>query len=151
MLNVLLAIVGAFILQAVFTMIQMRHFSKEFVKLRRRGKVACGRKAGGFRAGAIVMFLIDDDGIIQEAKKMEGVTFMARVKPMEGFAGLYVGDLTGEEIETRNKNLRNAILDAAMTYRKFISGEPITVPPSPLKLAYINLKNSLQRKKAYNN
>ena len=143
-----LAIVGAFILQAVFSAVQMRHFSKEFVKLRRKGKVACGRQAGGFRAGAIVMFLLDDDGIIREARKLEGVTFLARVRPLPGFEGKYVGDLTGEGVKTRNKNLRKAILDAALTYRKFISGEPITPPPSPLKLAAIHLKNALQRKKA---
>lgn len=148
MLELGLAVVGAFILQAVFSMIQMRHFSKEFVKLRRKGKVACGRQAGCFHAGAIVMFLIDDAGIIQEARKLEGVTFLARVKPMTGFAGKYVGNLTGEEVKTKNKNLRKAILDAALTYRKFISGEPITPPPSPLKLAAIHLKSVLRSKKA---
>ena len=42
-----LLIAGMFLLQAVLSMLQMRHFSREFMKLRRRGKVACGRQAGG--------------------------------------------------------------------------------------------------------
>ena len=39
-----LLVVGMFLLQAALSGLQMRHFSKEFVQLRRRGKVACGRK-----------------------------------------------------------------------------------------------------------
>lgn len=35
---------------------------------------------GGFHAGAIVMFRIDEKGIIQESRKIEGTTFLARVK-----------------------------------------------------------------------
>ena len=43
MLQLGLIIVAMFVLQAVLSGIQMRHFSKEFVTLRRRGRVACGR------------------------------------------------------------------------------------------------------------
>ena len=62
MIKLALIVAAAFVLQILLSMQQMRHFSNEFVKLRRQGKVACGRKAGGFHAGAIVMFLLDDDG-----------------------------------------------------------------------------------------
>ena len=97
MLQLGLLIVGMFVLQAVLSVLQMRHFSREFMKLRRRGKVACGRQAGGFHAGAIVMFLIDGDGMIQEGKKLFGVTCFARVTELPGFEGKYVGGLTEEE------------------------------------------------------
>ncbi len=133
MLQLGLAVAAAFILQAVLSLLQMRHFSKEFIKLRRQGKVACGRKAGGFHAGAIVMFLIDDDGIIQTARKLEGVTCFARVRPLKGFEGKYIGSLTGEEVAKSHKNLRKAILDAALTYKKYVSGEEIEQPPSPFQ------------------
>lgn len=148
MLELGLVILGAFMVQAALSMLQMKYFSKEFMKLRRQGRVACGRQAGGFRAGAIVMFQIDDDGIIRQARKMEGFTFLARVRPMEGFCGKYVGTLTGDEVDTKNKNLRRAVLDASLTYRKFVSGEPITPPPSPFQVAAFCLRNALQRKKA---
>ena len=65
-----LLVVGMFLLQAALSGLQMRHFSKEFVQLRRRGKVACGRKSGGFHAGAIVMFLLDEYGVIREGRQM---------------------------------------------------------------------------------
>ena len=97
MLQLVLVIAIAFVLQALLSGIQMKHFSDEFVKLRRQGKVAVGRKAGGFHAGAIVMFLIDDKGKIRKGKKLEGVTFLARVKDFPGFEGRYVGALKKED------------------------------------------------------
>ena len=113
----------AFLLQGVLSTLQMKHLNNEFLALRRRGKVAFGRKSGGFHAGAIVMFLIDDDGIIQEAKKLEGVTVFARIKPLDGFEGRYVGDLTEQDGPRNHRNLCKAIEDAALTYRKVVLGE----------------------------
>ncbi|MDE7242611.1 MAG: transcriptional regulator GutM [Oscillospiraceae bacterium] len=130
-----LIVIAMFAVQAVLSGLQMRHFSKEFIKLRRRGKVACGRKSGGFHAGAIVMFLIDGDGVIQESRKLCGVTCFARVKPLAGFEGKYVGGLTDGDLPKYGKNLRKAILDARDSYNKFISGEAIPEPPSPLRRA----------------
>lgn len=133
MLKLGLAVAAAFVLQAVFSLIQMRHFSAEFMKLRRQGRVACGRQAGGFHAGAIVMFLIDSEGMIQTARKLEGVTCFARVRPLVGFEGKQIADLTGEEVSKNHKNLRKAVRDASLTYRKFVSGEEIAEPPSPFQ------------------
>ena len=130
-----LLVVGMFLLQAALSGLQMRHFSKEFVQLRRRGKVACGRKSGGFHAGAIVMFLLDEYGVIREGRQMCGVTCFARVKPLPGFEGKYVGELAEADLPKYGKNLRKAILDARDTYNKFISGEVIPTPPSPFQRA----------------
>ncbi len=130
-IGLLLAVM--FVLQAILSSIQMRHFSKEFIKLRRQGKVVCGRQAGGFHAGAIVMFLIDEDGMIRTARMLMGVTCLARVKPLQGFDRKYVGRLTAEDLPKHGKNLRKAILDASNTYNKFIAGEEIPQPPSPFQ------------------
>lgn len=133
MLKLGLVVAAAFILQILLSMMQMKHFSDEFVKLRRRGRVACGRKAGGFHAGAIVMFLIDEDGIIKEGRKMEGVTCLARVRPLKGFEGKYIGDLTTTNGPKGHKNLGKAIADAALTYNKYVAGEVIEQPPTPFQ------------------
>lgn len=127
-----LVIIGAFLIQAALSMFQMKHFSDEFVKLRRQGKVALGRKSGGFHAGAIVMFLIDDSGYIKTGRKLEGVTCFARVLPLNGFEGKYIGDLKEEDGPKNHRNLRKAIADAALTYRKFVNGEMIDEPAAPL-------------------
>ena len=124
-----------FFLQAVLSSIQISHFNKEFIKLRRRGKVACGRQSGGFHAGAIVMFLLDESGIIQEGRMMMGVTVLARAKPLPGFEGKFVGGLTEADLPKHGKNLRKAILDARDTYNKVMNGEIVPDRPSPFQRA----------------
>ncbi len=133
MLQLGLLILAMFAIQAILSVLQMRHFSREFVKLRRRGKVACGRQAGGFHAGAIVMFLIDDSGVIRDGKMLFGVTCFARVRDLPGFEGKLVGGLTEEDLPRHGKNLRKAILDARNSYNKFMNGEEIPQPPSPFQ------------------
>ena len=131
MLSFVIMIGIAFLLQGALSFLQMRHFTNAFLELRRKGKVACGRKSGGFRAGAIVMFGIDDDGIIREARKLEGTTAFAKVKTMEGFEGRYIGSLTREDAPAQHVNLGKAIEDAALTYRKYTAGEDIEPTQTP--------------------
>ena len=61
MLSILVVIGIVFAMQAILGFFQMRNLTDEFIQLRRKGKVAFGRKSGGFRAGAVVMFRIDED------------------------------------------------------------------------------------------
>ena len=136
----------AFFLQGILSFLQMKHFSDEFIKLRRKGKVACGRKSGGFHAGAIVMFCIDDDGIIKEGKKLEGTTAFAKVKNLDGFEGRYIGSLSAEDGPDGHKNLCRAIEDAALTYRKYTAGEVIEEPPTPMQKAGAALTGLFARK-----
>ncbi len=140
-LKIALVIGAAFVLQFVLSSFQMKDFNNEFIKMRRKGRVVVGRKSGGFHAGAIVLFRIDENGIILEGKKIEGVSFLAKVKDFTGFEGIYVKDLKKEMVPKTHKNLRKAVEDAANTYRKYISGEQIETPPSPFQ----KLGNVLKR------
>lgn len=133
MLQLGLFVAAMFLIQALLTSAQISHFNKEFIKLRRRGKVACGRQSGGFHAGAVVMFLIDENGIIREGKQLTGVTSFARVKPLDGFQGKFVGGLTEDDLPKYGKNLRKAILDAKDTYNKVMNGEIVPDKPSPFQ------------------
>lgn len=144
MFRFVLLLGAMFLLQGVLSVIQMRHFSREFVKLRRRGKVACGRKSGGFHAGAIVLFLIDGEGIIREGRKLMGVTCFARVTGLPGFEGKFVGGLTEDDLPRCGKNLRKAVLDARDTYNKFMAGEVIPEPPSPFQRAGRTLAGAIK-------
>lgn len=141
-----LALAVVFVLQALLSSIQMKHFSNEFIKLRRQGRVACGRKSGGFHAGAIVMFLLDEEGYIRESRKLEGITCFARVKPLPGFTGKHIGSLGQADLPRCHKNLGKAILDASNTYNKFIAGEEIAQPPSPFQRAGNSLAGIFQKK-----
>ncbi|MCI8582113.1 MAG: transcriptional regulator [Dorea sp.] len=148
MLKIIIVFAIAFLLQAIASMAQMKYFAKEFTEYRKQGKVVCGRQAGGFHAGAIVLFLIDDNGIIKKAKKLEGVTCLARFRELEGFQGKYVGELSGEEVPKTHKNLRKAVRDASLTYCKYVSGEEIENPPTPFQRAGRSVTGFMQRKKA---
>lgn len=148
MLKLGLVVAAAFVLQILLGMMQMKHFSDEFVKLRRCGRVACGRKAGGFHAGAIVMFLIDEEGYIKEGRKMEGVTCLARVRPLDGYEGKYIGSLTEADGPKGHRNLSKAIADAALTYNKYVAGEVIEQPPTPFQKASRSAGRLLRRKAA---
>ena len=121
MLSILVVIGIVFAMQAILGFFQMRNLTDEFIQLRRKGKVAFGRKSGGFRAGAVVMFRIDEDGIIQEARKLEGTTAFARVKALEGFEGRYLGTLTKEDAPKQRKMLPNITLTLAKRSRTQLS------------------------------
>ena len=118
---------GGYLLQCLFGLMQMKDFSKTFRPLRKMGRVAIGRTNGGLRAGAIVMFAIDENGIILAGKRMMGVTVLAKFKDLTGFEGRNIGELTQTDVEKLPKPLRKAILDAVMNYNIIMSGGEI--PP----------------------
>ena len=136
----------AYVIQFVLSSFQMKNFNNEFVRIRRKGKVAIGRKSGVFHAGAIVMFRIDEKGIIQESRKIDGTTFLARVNDFPGFEGRYVGDLSVNDVEKSHKNLRKAVEDAALTYKKYMAGEEIAQPPSIFQKAGNVVTNLFNRR-----
>ncbi len=136
MVGIVLIVVLAVAAQLLLTYRQMLNFARAFSDMRKRGKVVCGRKSGGFNAGAIVMFLVDDGGCIQEGKCLEGVTSFARVKPLPGFEGRLVTNLTREDGPKRgHRNLCRALEDAAHTYQIYTNGEPLPETFSPLRRA----------------
>ena len=118
---------GGYLLQCLFGLMQMKDFSKTFRPLRKMGRVAIGRTNGGLRAGAIVMFAIDENGIILAGKRMMVVTVLAKFKDFTGFEGRNIGELTQTDVEKLPKPLRKAILDAVMNYNIIMSGGEI--PP----------------------
>lgn len=76
----------------LFQMVQMKSFNKFYTKLRKRP--GCHRKAkGGFHAGAIVMFAINQDGVIIDGCFMRGFTMLARFKNWDFFNGIDVGTI----------------------------------------------------------
>lgn len=148
MLAIILVIAASVVAQLFLTYRQMRDFSREFSKLRRRGRVAVGRKSGGFHAGAIVMFLLDDDGIILEGKVLEGVTAFARVRDLSGYEGRGVSGLRASDAPRGHRNLGRALEDAARNYGLYTSGEPIPEPASPIQSVGEAMESLLDRGKA---
>ncbi|AOR22537.1 transcriptional regulator GutM [Clostridium taeniosporum] len=118
---VFLIIIGItiWILNFIFGLMQIRDFNKNYIELRKLGKVAIGRKKGMINSGTIVLIRIQDDGLILETRKMQGVTVAARVKQFTGLENMYIYKIKENDLKEFNKPLKRAILDAVKNYKKF--------------------------------
>lgn len=139
--TVLISLGIAYVLQFLLTMIQMKDFNLNFRDLRKMGRVAIGKKKGGFVAGSIVMFAIDDEGIILKGMCLSGVTVLARFKEINDFNGVDISTITEEQVKSYSKQVQKAILDASSNYITITNCGEIEEEKSPLQ----KLSGSIQK------
>ncbi len=125
---------GAFLLQSFLGLQQIKNFNKEYAKMRKDGRVAIGRRPGKLRAGTLIMFSIDEKGVIQYGKKMQGTTVLARFKDLKGYEGIKMDSLNKNSpiLKRESKLIKESILNAVQTYNLVINGEEIPVKKAPL-------------------
>jgi len=119
----IIAAISVWLLNFFFGLLQIKDFNKNYMELRKLGKVAIGRKKGRITSGTIVLIRIKDDGLIEESRMMQGVTVAARVKNFYGLEEKYIGQLQESDLKKFNKPLKKAILDAVKNYNTFKSEE----------------------------
>lgn len=147
-----LFMLGAYVLQVLLTLKQIKHFTKVYQSMRQKGKVAIGRRSGKVKAGTIVMFAVDDQGAILDCQKMQGVTILARFKAMPQFIGedIHYLDKYHPKFRQCNRLLQEAILNAREIYVRVQAGNYQEQPAvSPLTGAALQLnlwKTKLQMK-----
>lgn len=127
-------LIGFGVLYAVNTVLalrQSRHFSATFIALRRRGRVAIGKYKGLVVAGAIVLFLLDEDGRIVEGTRLSGVTALARFGDLPQFNGLLITEVSAAEDRRLAPSLRKAVTNATENYRVITGGGTASEPPGP--------------------
>lgn len=139
--TVLISLGIAYVLQFLLTMIQMKDFNLNFRDLRKMGRVAIGKKKGGFVAGSIVMFAIDDKGIILKGMCLSGVTVLARFKEINDFNGVDITTITEEQVKSYSKQVQKSILDASSNYITITNCGEIEEEKSPLQ----KLSGSIQK------
>ncbi|MGG1689256.1 transcriptional regulator GutM [Heyndrickxia ginsengihumi] len=122
---IMMFIAVAFIVQTGLGYLQIKHFTKAYTELRKIGKVAIGKRPGKIRAGTIVLFAVSQSGKILQAKKIQGVTVMAKVRDLQGFTGKNIKTLNENDLEACNKLLKQAILEAVSNYKIIMSGGQI--------------------------
>lgn len=128
----------AFIMQYVFTFIQMKSFKVSYKNLRKKGRVVIGKKKGAYRAGAIVMMAIDDNNYIIDTEYMQGTTVFARFKKLDCLNGYNIETINSGLCKEKglSNSLKNSIVDGVTNFKKIMNGEEIEMPKSPLgKLA----------------
>lgn len=130
MIIIIAFMASAFILQLLFGYLQVQNFTKAYVELRQKGKVAIGKRPGKFRAGTIVLLAINHGGQIIDAKKMQGVTVFSSFKKLKGLENRPILSLKEKDLKDYNKLLRLTIEDAVNNYKIVMKGGEI-----PLKVS----------------
>ncbi|MDO5145825.1 MAG: transcriptional regulator GutM [Eubacteriales bacterium] len=146
LIPLMILFLAAFLLQYLFTFMQMKNFNKHYSFLRKKGRVAIGKVKGVLRAGAIVMFAIDEQGMILAGSYLQGVTVLARCRKLQGFEGKNVARLTENDCKTLrlSHSLTRGVLEASSNYNILMAGGEIPEQPSPIK----RMINGMKRQKA---
>ena len=146
---VIISLGTAWLLQSFFSFKQSQAFGKLFVALRRKGRVAMGRFKGGLVQGAIVLFVVDSDGIILEGHKLQGVTVAARFKRFDLYDGQDLHEIDPELARRYGGPLRKAVENARDNLRIVtVGGHPPEPPTALARLMRRIPLPSFRRKKA---
>lgn len=143
---------GAYILQVIFGMQQIKHFNQVYQEMRKVGKVAIGRRAGKFKAGTIVLFTVTNEGKILDARKMQGVTVLAKFHSLPNYINedIHYLDKYHPLVRQENKLIQQAMENAREIFlRVEIGNYQEEKPVSPLMSVKVQLelwKNQLQIK-----
>lgn len=101
---------GAWGLQALLGLLQIKNFSKEVVSLRKQGKIVMGKAKGGFYAGTVLVLVLGANNKIINAKKMQGVTVFSRMKEISIFNNMTLDELNKKrETLKLNRGLTKAL------------------------------------------
>ncbi|BDG46044.1 transcriptional regulator GutM [Parageobacillus sp. KH3-4] len=147
MFIVMLFMAAAFMIQLALGYFQIRNFTKTYIELRRKGKVAIGRRPGKFRAGTIVLFAVNNKGDILDAKKMQGVTVFAKFKKLKGFENKNILSINDNDLNNFNKLVRIAVKDAINNYKVIMNGGEIPEKLSVYRRIITKAENFLMAKK----
>ncbi|MGI1768517.1 transcriptional regulator GutM [Streptococcus uberis] len=117
-------VILAYVVQIILGMKQLKHFNKVYAELRKKGRVAIGRRSGKIKSGTIVMFAIDKEGLVLDARKMQGVTVAAHFKQMPNFIGqdIHYFDTFNPLVRNENKLVQIAIEDARELFLRMEAG-----------------------------
>ncbi|MCB2831316.1 glucitol operon activator protein [Streptococcus dysgalactiae subsp. dysgalactiae] len=117
-------VISAYIFQIFLGMKQLKHFNQVYAELRQKGRVTIGRRSGRIRSGTIVMFAINSEGIVLDARKMQGISVLATFKAMPQFLGqdIHYVDSYNPLVRKENRLLQIAIEDARELFLRVEAG-----------------------------
>lgn len=128
---IMLAIMGAWILQTILGASQVKNFNLHYVELRQNGRVSIGRSKGILRTGVVLLMSIDKNQKIKIAKKMQGVTILARFKEYPVLEGQDLLAIQPETYEKMDRFTKQAFDEAVDIYKRVANGEEIPPAQSP--------------------
>lgn len=128
------AVIIAYIFQTFLGMKQIKNFNQNYSALRRKGKVLIGINKGRIVAGTIILFCLDENSMITDARKMQGTSVFANFKTFDRVIGYSLEELneTHPVLTKENKLTIKAIAQAQKNFREFSTGTLSTKPYQPM-------------------
>lgn len=119
-----IVVVVAYFIQILLGMRQLKNFNQVYSELRKQGRVAVGKRAGKIKSGTIVLFALDKKDKVISAKRMQGVTVLAKFQDMPQFIGedIHYFDRYNPLVRRENKLLQKAIEDAREVFLRVEAG-----------------------------
>ena len=131
---------SAYVLQAVISWKQLKHFNQTYSELRRKGKVAIGKRPGKIRSGTIVMLAIDDHDQVLEVRKMQGVTSLAKFHSLPVYAGedIHYIDRYHPSVRAEDRLTQAALENTREVYLRIEAGNEKSEQPTLPFIAMLN-------------
>ena len=113
--KMLLIVFVLFILQALGGWYQIQNYRKAMRRVHQYGNVGFGQRKGRLTAGYIIMIACDHDGIITRCEIMQGLSFLAKFKPLNEFLGKdmkgrsiyeFLDDMKDFDKKTKKRNIK---------------------------------------------
>ncbi len=104
---ILIAII-AWALQIFFGFFQIRSFNRHLQEVAKYGELKIGRTQSRWKARTVVLFAVNDDNQIKDARVMKGFSVFARPKKLDQFIGLTI-PLAQPVINSLDKRLQEAV------------------------------------------
>lgn len=144
--------IGAYGLQLLFGLFQIKHFNAVYKELRRKGKVAIGRRPGRIKSGTLVLFAVENEGKILDARLMQGVTVLSRFKRLDQYIGhdIHYIDKYHPLVQKENKLTQEAMENARDVYIQVSMGNYVEEPAqTPFQQAgtYLNQTKFMLKQK----
>lgn len=117
----------AYGVQILFGMHQIKQFNQVYQRMRRKGRVAIGRRPGRIQSGTIMLFALDANGVIKETQKMQGISVLAKFKTIDTFTDIALEALTPYHplVSKELRITRQTIENARMLYLRVQSGDTV--------------------------
>jgi len=115
------------VLQAVGTWLQMRHYRNVMRSIEGRwtdGYLGIGNARSSLGRGVILMVVVGPDGCVRELLTMEGRSVLAKFSPLEQFRGCNLASLREHEMFNSRRGRAQALDQAIQQIEKAKSRQP---------------------------
>jgi glucitol operon activator protein len=106
--QMILIAIAAWALQIILGFFQIRAFNRHLSEVAKFGSLKIGKTQSRWKARTVVLFAVDDDNQIRDARVMRGLSVFARPKKLDQLIGL-TAPLTQTTIKSLDKSLQEAV------------------------------------------